>query len=633
MLKFENVDLLRGGRSVLRDVCLDIHSGTKVGVAGRNGAGKTSLLNLITGDLHADSGSVAVPGSLRVARVAQDLAVTDRVAIEHVLDGDEELRRLEEALRAAEEAGDGERQALIHGQLEDIDAYAAPARAAQIMRGLGFRPADEDAPLASLSGGWRMRLHLAQALMCRSDLLLLDEPTNHLDLDAVIWLEGWLRDYRGTLLLISHDREFMDPLVEHIAYIEGGAVRMYAGNYSAFELHRAMELAQREANQRKQQREIAHMRQFVDRFRYKASKARQAQSRLKALARMEVIAPAHVDSPFHFDFATPEHLPDPLLRLESLSAGYDGQAVLDGVNMTLSPGHRVALLGANGAGKSTLVKILAGELAPLGGEREAAARLAVGYFAQHRVEHLDSAGSPLDHMQRLDPSVGEQRLRDFIGGFGFRDERVHEPVARLSGGEQARLALAMILFRRPNLLLLDEPTNHLDLEMRHALSVALQDFGGAVVLVSHDRHLLRTVADRLFLVAGGGVADYDGDLEDYARWLTDSRRRPGRCAPEPRAGTAGRTRRQAGAHRRARLKPLREAVSRLESELAKLEGERTKLEEALAEPAVYDDDMKDRLKGLLVDRGRLDRALAECESRWLSAGEELEKAMAEPEEE
>ena len=633
MLKFENVDLLRGGRTVLRDVSLDIHSGTKVGVAGRNGAGKSSLLHLITGDLHADSGSVAVPGGLRIARVAQDLAVTDRIAVEHVLDGDEELRRLEGALRKAEEAGDGQRQALIHGELEDIDAYTAPARAAQIMRGLGFQRADEDAPLASLSGGWRMRLHLAQALMCRSDLLLLDEPTNHLDLDAVIWLEGWLRDYRGTLLLISHDREFMDPLVGHIAYIEGGSVRMYAGNYSAFERHRAMELAQREANQRKQQREVAHMRQFVDRFRYKASKARQAQSRLKALARMEVIAPAHVDSPFHFDFASPEHLPDPLLRLESLSVGYAGQAVLEDVNLTLAPGDRLALLGANGAGKSTLVKALAGELAPLGGEREAATRLAVGYFAQHRVEHLDGAGSPLDHMLRLDGGIGEQRLRDFIGGFGFRDERVQEPVARLSGGEQARLALAMILFRRPNLLLLDEPTNHLDLEMRHALSVALQEFGGAVVLVSHDRHLLRTVADRLCLVADGRVADYDGDLEDYARWLTETRRRPGRCAPEPRAGAGGKTRRRAGAHRRQRLKPLREAVAGLESELARLAKERAALEEALAESSVYGDDMKDRLKSLLLDRGRLDRVLAECEGRWLSAGEELERALGETGEE
>ncbi len=559
MLKLEKVDLLRGGRAVLRDVNLDIRSGSKIGVTGRNGAGKSSLLQLVAGELHADSGTVAIPKGLRIARVAQELEITDRIAIEHVQDGDRELRRLQSELQNAEQAGDGHRQALIHGKLDDVDAYAAPARAAQIMRGLGFKSAEEGAPFASFSGGWRMRLHLAQALMCRSDLLLLDEPTNHLDLDAVIWLEGWLRGYAGTLLLISHDREFIDPIVNFIAHVEGGGVRLYAGDYSSFEQHRAIELAEREAVYRKQQREIAHMRRFVDRFRYKASKARQAQSRLKALARMELIARAHADSPFHFDFASPEHLPAPLLRLESLSAGYDGQAVLEDVDITLMPGDRIALLGANGAGKSTLVKALAGDLVPFAGERLPAARLAVGYFAQHRVEHLDAAGSPLIHMQRLDPGADEQRLRNFLGGFGFRDERVQEPVSRLSGGEQARLALAVILFKRPNLLLLDEPTNHLDLEMRHALSVALQEFSGAVVLVSHDRHLLRTVTDRLYLVADKRVADYDGDLEDYARWLTERRRSPapktlavapGTRQPRRRARTACRGTR--GAHRGAR---------------------------------------------------------------------------------
>ena len=636
MLKLEKVDLLRGGRAVLRDVNLEIHVGSKVGVTGRNGAGKSSLLQLIAGDLHADSGSVTVPKGLRIARVAQEFAVTDRIAIEYVLDGDRELRRLQSELHRAEQAGNGHRQALIHGKLDDIDAYAAPARAAQIMRGLGFEGAEADAPLASLSGGWRMRLHLARALMCRSDLLLLDEPTNHLDLDAVIWLEGWLRGYEGILLLISHDREFIDPLVNHIAHVEGGRVRLYAGNYSSFEQHRATELAQREANYRKQQREVAHMRRFVDRFRYKASKARQAQSRLKALARMESIAPAHIDSPFHFDFASPEHLPAPLLRLESLSAGYDGQAVLNNVNITLVPGDRIALLGANGAGKSTLMKVLAGELLPLVGERLPAARLAVGYFAQHRVEHLDAQDSPLRHLQRLDPRAGEQQLRDFLGGFGFRDQRVQEPVSRLSGGEQARLALAMILFEGPNLLLLDEPTNHLDLEMRHALSLALQEFPGAVVLVSHDRHLLRTVVDRLFLVAGKRVTDYDGDLEDYARWLTERRRAPRQCTQEraPRGGEAGKARRrQASARHRQRLKPLRQELARLEVELARLTEERAALEEMLADPAVYEDDAKDRLKSLLVERGCIDRTLAEIEAGWMAAGERLETVMTEAGEE
>ena len=635
MLKLEKVDLLRGGRGVLRDVNLEIHSRNKVGVTGRNGAGKSSLLQLIAGDLHADSGTVAIPKGLRIARVAQEFESTDRIAIEYVLDGDRELRRLQSELDAAEQAGDGRRQALVHGKLDDVDAYAAPARAAQIMRGLGFQRSDENAPLASLSGGWRMRLHLAQALMWRSDLLLLDEPTNHLDLDAVIWLEGWLRGYEGILLLISHDREFMDPLVDHIAHVEGGRVRIYPGNYSSFEQYRATELAQREANYRKQQREAAHMRRFVDRFRYKASKARQAQSRLKALARMEMIAPAHVDSPFHFGFATPAHLPEPLLRLESVSAGYDGQAVIQNVNINLVPGDRIALLGANGAGKSTLMKALAGELSPLSGERLPAARLSVGYFAQHRVEHLDAAGSPLLHMQRLDARAGEQRLRDFLGGFGFRDERVQEPVSRLSGGEQARLALAMILFQGPNLLLLDEPTNHLDLEMRHALSLALLEFPGAAVLVSHDRHLLRTVAERLYLVAEERVTDYAGDLEDYARWLTERRRASGQCAPGrgPRTGEGGRARRQASAQHRQRLKPLRQELARLEAELTRLGRQRAALEEALADPAVYQDDAKDRLKSLLVDRGRVDRTLIEVEAGWMAAGERLERIQAEDGEE
>ena len=630
MLKFENVELLRGGRVVLRDVSLDIQPASKVGVTGSNGAGKSSLLQLITGDLHADSGTVTIARGLRIARVAQELAVTDRIAIEHVLDGDPDLRRLQSELRQAEESGDGHRQALIHGHLADIDAYTAPTRAAQIMAGLGFEARDEGVTLASLSGGWRMRLHLAQALMCRSDLLLLDEPTNHLDLDAVIWLEGWLRSYEGTLLLISHDREFIDPLVDHIAHVEGAQVRLYGGNYSAFEQHRAAELALREVSYRKQQREIAHMRRFVDRFRYKASKARQAQSRLKALTRMELIAAAHVDSPFHFDFASPEQLPVPLLRLESLSAGYQGTTVLEDVNLSLAPGDRVALLGANGAGKSTLVKALAGELLPLGGERLPAARLAVGYFAQHRVDHLDVAGSPLLHLQRLDAAAGEQRLRGFIGGFGFHAERAKEPVSRLSGGEQARLALAMVLFKRPNLLLLDEPTNHLDLEMRHALSVALQEFPGAVVLVSHDRHLLRTVADRLYLVAGRRVTDYGGDLEDYARWLTDRRRSPkqGLAQGGRGAGDVGKARRQASARQRRELDPLRKQMAGLETDLARLGEERRLLTAALAEPALYGEDAKDRLKSMLVDRGRLDRALEEIEARWLAAGEQLEQLLA-----
>ncbi|NIP45881.1 MAG: ATP-binding cassette domain-containing protein [Gammaproteobacteria bacterium] len=631
MLRLDKVDLWRGGRCVLRAVDLTIHAGDKVGITGRNGAGKSTLLQVVAGNLHADAGSVSLAKGTRIAQVAQAPAVTDRAAIEHVIDGDTELRRLQSELTAAEHAGDGHGQALIHGRLADIGAYAAPARAAEIMAGLGFAEADASLPLASFSGGWRMRLHLAQALIGRSDLLLLDEPTNHLDLDAVIWLESWLGGYQGTLLLISHDREFIDPLVSHIAHVEGARVCVYSGNYSAFEAQRATELAEREANRRKQQREIAHMRRFVERFRYKASKARQAQSRLKALERMELIAPAHVDSPFHFDFAAPKDPPTPLLRLEAASAGYGAHAVLDNVAVALAPGDRVALLGANGAGKSTLMKTLAGELEPLAGKRIPAARLTIGYFAQHRIEQLDASLSPLAQLRRMDSGSDEQRLRDFLGGFGFAGERVEEPVARLSGGEQARLALALILFGRPNLLLLDEPTNHLDLEMRLALNVALQAFAGAVVLVSHDRHLLRSVVDDLYLVAGRRVTRYEGDLHDYADWLARRRRTPRACAAHesPVAPPSGRARRQAEARKRARLKPLRDELERLEGELEALAAQRSALQASLADASVYQPQARDRLEALLIDRGRVERCLEQTEALWLAASERLERAVQE----
>ena len=628
MLRFDDVDLARGGRPVLGAVSFTIHAGHKVGVTGRNGAGKTSLLQLVTGELQADAGSVEIPSGHRIAHVRQHLETTGQAAIEHVLDGDEELRRLQAELLEAEAAADGQRQAEIHARLDAIDAYTAAARAAAIMHGLGFASADEGAPLGELSGGWRMRLHLARALMCRSDLLLLDEPTNHLDLDAVIWLEGWLRAYHGTLLLISHDREFLDPLVNHIAHVEHGTVRIYAGNYSRFEARRSLELAERSAAYQRQQREIAHMRAFVERFRAKASKARQAQSRLKALARMERIASAHVDSPFCFGFEAPARLSTPLLRLESVNAGYGGEAVLRNVSMSLAPGDRWGLLGANGAGKSTLIKVLAGDLEALAGQRDAHAHLAVGYFAQSRVEQLDPAATPLVHLARLDPAAREQRLRSFLGGFGFSDERVLEPSSRLSGGEQARLALALIVYLRPNLLLLDEPTNHLDLEMRHALSVALQEFAGAVVLVSHDRHLLRTVADRLWLVSGGGVNPYDGDLESYAAYLGSGRRLLGPRveAAEGRAAISAKARRRSNAERRQRLQPLRDEVRRLETQLERLHRAEAAIAEILTDAALYEDDAKGRLKEALVERGRIERELAQVEAAWLRASERLEAA-------
>ncbi len=442
------------------------------------------------------------------------------------MDGDTELRVLQAQLVEAEAADDGERQASLFGRLEAIDGYTAPTRAARLMAGLGFSEAQMQQPVDSFSGGWRMRLNLAQALMCRSDLLLLDEPTNHLDLDAALWLQDWLRAYSGTVLLISHDRDFLDLCVDHIALLAEQRLHAYTGNYSAYEKQRATQLAQQQAAHEKQQRTVAHLQQFVDRFRAKATKARQAQSRLKALARMEEIAPAHVDSPFTFGFRAPKDVPHPLLQLTEMDLGYAGEALLHGVKMDIQPGDRLGLLGPNGAGKSTLIKALVGELAPLAGQRKAAKTLQIGYFAQHQLEQLHGDDSPLGHLRRLDPVASEQELRNYLGSFGFIGDQALSLVAPFSGGEKARLVLALLVYQRPNLLLLDEPTNHLDLEMRHALNLALQDFEGAMLIVSHDRHLLRSVCDRFVLVAGGRAEPFDGDLDDYAHWMVAYRHQP-----------------------------------------------------------------------------------------------------------
>src|SRR5450755_3406830 len=529
MLNFTDLSIRRGKRVLFAGATFSLFRGEKVGITGENGSGKSSLLSLVRGEVQPEAGSFDMPSQLSVAHVSQELLASDRAAIDFVLDGDAELRAVEQALAAAEEADDGLQLGELHGRYAAIGGYDARSRAGRLMHGLGFSSTDETRTVRKFSGGWRVRLNVAQALMCRSDLLLLDEPTNHLDLDAILWLETWLREYPGTLLLIAHDREFLDRVVNRVVNLEHGMAHAYRGNYSAFEEQRASELAQQAALFTRQQREIKHMESFVERFRAKASKARQAQSRLKALERMQRIAPAHVDSPFEFSFATPAKLPRPLLALENQAAGYEGHPIVEGVNLTIAPGDRIALLGRNGAGKSTLIKLLAGELPALGGVRTEARDLRLGYFAQHQLEQLAVKDSPLQQLQDLDDRLRgersrapEQDQRDFLAGFGFRGDRVFEPVAPFSGGEKARLVLALVAYQRPNLLLLDEPTNHLDLEMRQALAVALQDYEGAVVLVSHDRHLLRVVADELLLVHAGSVAPFDGDLEDYARWLGSS---------------------------------------------------------------------------------------------------------------
>ena len=628
MLTLTDLDLRRGPDLLLGDVTLTIHRGQRVGITGANGTGKSSLLALIRGELAPDKGELSLPDDLVIAHVAQETPAVERAAIEYVMDGDAELRDIERRLTEADERGDGVRQGELHGHLESIGGYAARARAAKLMHGLGFTPGQDEQSVSSFSGGWRMRLNLARALMCRSDLLLLDEPTNHLDLDAVLWLQGYLKDYPGTLLLISHDRDFLDEVVNAIAHIENRTLTLYSGNYSDFEEQRAAHLAQQQAAHERQQREIEHIRQFVDRFRAKATKARQAQSRLKTLERMERIAPAHVDSPFHFAFANPAKTPTPLLGLAEADLGYGRNPILHAVNLQLAPGDRIGLLGPNGAGKSTLVKSLAGELAVAGGERLPAQYLEVGYFAQHQLEQLDPGASPLVHLRRLDSKAPEQALRDFLGGFGFPGDMALRETAPFSGGEKARLALALVVYRRPNLLLLDEPTNHLDLDMRLALTVALQDFPGAVLLVSHDRHLLRSVADRFLLVHDGQVRDFAGDLDDYARWLRDGADdRPSGAA----ANTASRkgARREA-AQRRQELQPLRRSLKDLEKRLNALEQRRATLEERLADRGLYDESRKQDLQDLLHEQREVAADLESTEARWLEIGERLEAAEITP---
>ena len=628
MLQLKDLSFRRGPNRLLEGATLTIYPGWKVGLVGANGCGKSSLFALLRDELHADAGEVAIPSGWEIAHVAQHTPDTDRPAIEFALDGDRELRRLQSELAEAEAAGEGLRQAELHGRLESIGAYEAESRAARLLHGLGFAPGDERRPVNSYSGGWRMRLALARTLMCRSDLLLLDEPTNHLDLDAVIWLEGWLKAYPGTLLLISHDRDFLDAVVGHTLHLEHQRLTLYTGNYSAFERQRAERLAQQQAAYARQQREIAHMHSFVERFRAKATKARQAQSRLKALERMELIAPAHIDSPFRFGFEPAENLPRPLLRLDEAVAGYGERPILDGVGFSLDPGDRIGLLGRNGAGKSTLIKLLAGTLPLQSGRCERAQDLKIGYFAQHQLDQLRPDDSPLTHLRRLDPQATEQALRDYLGGFGFAGDRALEPVAPLSGGEKARLVLALIIRQRPNLLLLDEPTNHLDLEMRQALAEALQEFDGALVLVSHDRHLLRVTSDDLWLVDGGAVRPFDGDLDDYPAWLAgrqfqDEQKGSTGTGPSERGGERKQQRRQAAEARKA-LQPLRTREKTLERRLGELGERRAALEQELTASELYEPAAKDRLLKLLAEQRQIQADLDDTETAWLEVCEAIE---------
>ncbi|MDD1610128.1 MAG: ATP-binding cassette domain-containing protein [Methylococcaceae bacterium] len=623
MLNFKNIALRRGARVLFANSSFTIHKGQKVGFTGANGAGKSSLFALVKNELQLDEGEFTMPPNLAIAHVSQEMPATDRAAIDYIVDGDAELRRLQQQLVIAEQKDDGLKQAELHTALEIIGGYTAQTRAARLMNGLGFTADQEQNAVSSFSGGWRMRLNLAQALMCRSDVLLLDEPTNHLDLDAVIWLQDWLCRYDGTLLLISHDRDFLDTIADHIVNIEQGRAEIYAGNYSAFERMRAEKLAQQQSAFTKQQREIAHIQSFVDRFKAQATKARQAQSRIKALERMELIAMAHVDSPFDFSFPAPLKMPSPLLTLDKVDIGYGETCVIKQAGLTISAGDRIGLLGPNGAGKSSLIKVLAGDMQPLLGTRREAQDLKIGYFAQHQLEQLRLDESPLWHVQQLDKTATEKDLRNFLGGFDFRGDKVSEAVRPFSGGEKARLVLALLVYQNPNLLLLDEPTNHLDLEMRHALSVALQDFQGAMVVVSHDRHLLRTVTDQLLLVSGGKVQPFDGDLDDYRAWLVEQKKTEEKTVESGDTTVSRKDQRKLDAENRRKYKPLYDALKKAEDAVEKYHAEQKQLEQQLADSAIYEDSEKARLKQVLDRKIQVDKLLEDAEMAWMNAEEQV----------
>ncbi len=633
MIALRQVTFARAGRPLVVDASLQLHAGWKVGVVGANGCGKSSLFALLGGELHAESGDVELPASWQIARVAQETPALPDSALDFVLDGDAELRRVERELAAAEARGDGEAIGHLHDRYGEIGGYSAKARAAEVLHGLGFSDADFGSPVADFSGGWRVRLNLARALSCRADLLLLDEPTNHLDLDAVFWLESWLKNTPATLLLISHDRDFLDAVVGHILAIDLQRLSLTSGGYSDYERARAARLATQQASYEAQQREIAHLTRFVERFKAKATKARQAQSRVKMLERMEIVAAAHVDSPFHFSFRQPAALPDPLLVIEQAGAGYPDRKILDSITMTLRPGCRIGLLGRNGAGKSTLVKLLAGAIEQQGGQRKEAKALNIGYFAQHQLEQLRPDESPLQHLTRLEPTTPEQELRDYLGGFDFRGEMATRAIEPFSGGEKSRLALALLIRSKPNLLLLDEPTNHLDLEMREALTFAMQDYEGGMVFVSHDRHLLRTCADELLLVADGQATEFDGDLDDYAAWLASQRSAEKAPQPEVAAGKSERLnqRAEAKANRQALLaqrRPLLKEIEQLEKKLAQWNEEKAALEGRFAEPDFYAAVDREKSEKMHIEAARLGEQIDEAEMRWLEVHEALEALPA-----
>lgn len=625
MIQLDNLRLRRGPDILLDQATITLHGGWKIGLTGRNGCGKSSLFALLTGQLEADAGSLSLPTDWRMAIMAQEVPALAQPAIDYVLDGNTPLRAAEQALRDAEASGDGMAIGHAHEKLDALNAWSLPARAAEVLAGLGFAADAQSNPVASFSGGWRMRLNLARVLLADADLLLLDEPTNHLDLDAVLWLQDWLQQAPQTLLLISHDRDFLDATISHILHIEQQRLTLYSGNYSSFERQRAERMAQQTHVYEKQKAQAAHLQKFIDRFRAQATKARQAQSRLKALAKLELIAPAHAEDGFSFSFPKPLKLPNPMLDLVKVQCGYGDIAILQEVTFSIRPETRLGLLGPNGAGKSTLIKTLATQLAPLSGKFTVGPELVIGYFHQQQVDALPQDKTAFALMQLAQPKWEELQVRKELGRFGFHGDDAFAEVKRFSGGEKSRLALALLVQQKPALLLLDEPANHLDLDMREALTMALQEFEGAVILVSHDRHLLETTVDELVLVANGTVTEWDGDLDDYARWLRERNKQSASTGSDG-SPSDNKLKRQQAAQKRANLRPLKQAADKLEKQLEKLQQQLAEVETKLGDEALYQPDQKVALSDLLARQGTLRKQCESVESDWLDAMTSLEEA-------
>ena len=634
MITASELSLDRGSKNLITASSFTIHPNHKVGLVGSNGCGKSSLFAALLGELSPDKGDICLPSSWTIATVKQETPSLEQSALDYVMDGDKEFRQLEQQLEQARQNDDGNLEAILINKIDTINGYSLPARAGELLHGLGFLQNQLANPVKDFSGGWRMRLNLAQALISRADLLLLDEPTNHLDLDAVIWLQRWLKRFTGTLVLISHDRDFLDTVINQILHIEHQRAKLYSGNYTAFERQRAEHLAQQEVQYQKQQKEAAHLTAFVDRFRAKASKAKQAQSRLKRLEKLPNLAPAHVDSQFTFSFEQPDSLPYPLLSLTESQCGYNNETIiLNEVGLTLVPGSRIGLLGRNGAGKSTLIKSLAGEIALINGERYCAQELKIGYFSQHQLEQLHPASSPVDHIIRAKPAIGEPQARSFLGKFGFSGDQALESVTNMSGGEKARLVLALIVLEKPQLLLLDEPTNHLDLEMRQALVLALQDFGGAIILIAHDRFLLESCVDEFYLVANGHVADFSGDIDDYQQWLNDDKKQTLSNNKNDENNTTDKgldkkQLRQQQAELRKKSAPLRKESEKLEKKIHQWQAELEQVETILSDSDIYQNERKNELTTQLKLQASLKDSIEESEMLWLELAEEIETIMS-----